>query len=62
MPRPVSRWGTETVRELPLATQNYQQLLTLSSGAQSELNASAQLGRQCARDRERPAGGTTNNY
>ncbi len=36
---------TETVRELPLATQNYQQLLTLSSGAQSELNASAQLGR-----------------
>jgi Carboxypeptidase regulatory-like domain/TonB dependent receptor len=37
--------GPETVRELPLATQNYQQLLTLSSGAQSELNASAQLGR-----------------
>jgi len=37
--------GTETVRELPLATQNYQQLLTLSSGAQSDLNASAQLGR-----------------
>src|SRR5207344_3622175 len=30
---------------LPLATQNFQQLLTLSSGAQSELNASAQLGR-----------------
>jgi hypothetical protein len=37
--------GTETVRELPLATQNYQQLLTLSTGAQSDLNASAQLGR-----------------
>jgi hypothetical protein len=37
--------GTATVRELPLATQNYQQLLSLSSGAQSELNASAQLGR-----------------
>src|SRR5580704_12899786 len=37
--------GTETIRELPLATQNYQQLLTLSSGAQSELNAAAQLGR-----------------
>src|SRR5581483_3999433 len=34
-----------TVRTLPLATQNFQQLLTLSSGAQSELNASAQLGR-----------------
>jgi Carboxypeptidase regulatory-like domain/TonB dependent receptor len=37
--------GTDTVRELPLATQNFQQLLTLSSGAQSELNNSTQLGR-----------------
>jgi Carboxypeptidase regulatory-like domain/TonB dependent receptor-like, beta-barrel len=37
--------GEQTVRELPLATQNYQQLLTLSTGAYSELNASAQLGR-----------------
>ncbi len=37
--------GTATVRELPLATQNYQQLLTLSSGAQSDLNSAAQLGR-----------------
>jgi Carboxypeptidase regulatory-like domain len=37
--------GTQTIRELPLATQNYQQLLSLSAGAQSELNASAQLGR-----------------
>jgi hypothetical protein len=37
--------GTETARELPLATQNFQQLLTLSSGAQSELNNSTQLGR-----------------
>jgi len=36
---------SRTIRELPLATQNFQQLLTLSSGAQSELNASAQLGR-----------------
>src|SRR5437867_1425749 len=34
-----------TVRELPLATQNFQQLLSLSSGAQSDLNSSAQLGR-----------------
>jgi hypothetical protein len=39
----------QTIRELPLATQNFQQLLTLSSGAQSELNASAQLGRGNAR-------------
>ena len=38
-----------TIRELPLSTQNFQQLLTLSSGAQSELNASAQLGRGNAR-------------
>ena len=38
-----------TIRDLPLATQNFQQLLTLSSGAQSELNASAQLGRGNAR-------------
>src|SRR5579863_7595764 len=37
--------GTQTIRDLPLATQNYQQLLTLSTGAQSELNAAAQLGR-----------------
>ena len=37
--------GEETVRDLPLATQNYQQLLTLSTGAYSDLNASAQLGR-----------------
>ena len=37
--------GTETVRDLPLATQNYQQLLSLSTGVQSELNQSTQLGR-----------------
>jgi hypothetical protein len=37
--------GGSTIRELPLATQNYQQLLSLSAGTQSELNASAQLGR-----------------
>jgi hypothetical protein len=37
--------GEGTVRALPLATQNFQQLLTLSAGAQSELNNSTQLGR-----------------
>ncbi|HUO24934.1 MAG TPA: TonB-dependent receptor [Candidatus Aquilonibacter sp.] len=36
---------TGTVRALPLATQNFQQLLTLSTGAQGELNAASQLGR-----------------
>src|SRR5277367_5203848 len=37
--------GTATIRELPLATQNYQQLLTLSTGAQADLNSASQLGR-----------------
>src|SRR5579862_671981 len=35
----------QTIRTLPLATQNFQQLLTLSTGAQSELNSASQLGR-----------------
>jgi len=35
----------DIIGTLPLATQNFHQLLTLSSGASSELNASAQLGR-----------------
>ncbi len=34
-----------TIRTLPLATQNFQQLLSLSAGTASDLNASAQLGR-----------------
>ena len=33
------------IRALPLATQNFHQLLTLSAGAISDLSASAQLGR-----------------
>src|SRR5205085_5540607 len=36
---------SQTIRELPLATQNFEQLLTLSTGAQSELSNSTQLGR-----------------
>src|SRR5580704_2118513 len=36
---------SNTIRALPLATQNFQQLLTLSTGAQGELNAASQLGR-----------------
>jgi len=35
----------DVIGTLPLATQNFHQLLTLSTGAISELNASAQLGR-----------------
>jgi len=37
--------SSNTIRNLPLATQNFQQLLTLSGGAQSDLNNSTQLGR-----------------
>lgn len=36
---------SRTIGTLPLATQNFQQLLTLSAGAESNLNASASLGR-----------------
>jgi len=37
--------GSETITDLPLATRNFQQLLTLSAGASSDLNNAAQLGR-----------------
>jgi hypothetical protein len=36
---------SSTIRGLPLATQNFQQLLTLSTGAQDRLNNATQLGR-----------------
>jgi len=36
---------SDTLRALPLATQNFQQLLTLSTGAQDKLNNATQLGR-----------------
>jgi len=36
---------SDTLRTLPLATQNFQQLLTLSTGAQDRLNNATQLGR-----------------
>jgi hypothetical protein len=36
---------SRTIRDLPLATQNFQQLLNLSTGVVSDLNSSAQLGR-----------------
>src|SRR5205823_2315179 len=36
---------SRTIENLPLATQNFQQLLTLSAGTNSNLNASASLGR-----------------
>jgi len=37
--------GAQTITDLPLATRNFQQLLALSSGASSDLNGAAQLGR-----------------
>ncbi|MGB9403628.1 MAG: carboxypeptidase-like regulatory domain-containing protein, partial [Candidatus Acidiferrales bacterium] len=37
--------NSNTLRNLPLATQNFQQLLTLSTGASSALNNASQLGR-----------------
>lgn len=37
--------SSTTITELPLATRNFQQLLTLSAGASSDLNNASQLGR-----------------
>jgi hypothetical protein len=53
---------TNTIRALPLATQNFQQLLTLSSGAQSNLNAAAQLGRGDVRIQVNGQREDNNNY
>ena len=53
---------TGTIRALPLATQNFQQLLTLSTGAQSELNAAAQLGRGEVRIQVNGQREDNNNY
>jgi hypothetical protein len=53
---------SNTIRALPLATQNFQQLLTLSTGAQSELNAAAQLGRGQVRIQVNGQREDNNNY
>jgi Carboxypeptidase regulatory-like domain/TonB dependent receptor len=53
---------SSTVRTLPLATQNFQQLLSLSSGAQSELNSSTQLGRGNVRIEVNGQREDNNNY
>jgi len=52
----------KTIRELPLATQNFQQLLTLSAGTNSELNASASLGRGDVRIQVNGQREDNNNY
>src|SRR5579864_4494489 len=51
-----------TIRNLPLSTQNFQQLLTLSSGTNSELNASASLGRGDVRIEVNGQREDNNNY
>ena len=51
-----------TINTLPLATQNFQQLLTLSSGAQGELNAASQLGRGNVRMEVNGQREDNNNY
>src|SRR5579883_3196670 len=53
---------SSTLRTLPLATQNFQQLLTLSSGAQSELNSSTHLGRGDVRIQVNGQREGNNNY
>jgi hypothetical protein len=53
---------SNTIRNLPLATQNFQQLLTLSSGAQSELNKASQLGRGDVRIEVNGQREDNNNY
>jgi len=53
---------SNTIRNLPLSTQNFQQLLTLSAGAQSDLNASAQLGRGDVRIQVNGQREDNNNY
>jgi hypothetical protein len=52
----------ETVTALPLATQNFQQLLTLSSGTASNLNNSASLGRGDVRIEVNGQREDNNNY
>jgi len=53
---------SSTIRALPLATQNFQQLLTLSTGAQSELNAASHLGRGDVRIQVNGQREDNNNY
>jgi len=54
--------GGQTIRELPLATRNFQQLLALSPGASSSLNSAAQLGRGDVRINVNGGREDNNNY
>lgn len=52
----------DTVSSLPLATRNFQQLLTLSAGATSSLNSASQLGRGDVRMNVNGGRDDNNNY
>jgi len=54
--------GAETIRSLPLSTQNFQQLLTFSSGVSSDLNQSSSLGRGDVRIEVNGQREDNNNY
>jgi hypothetical protein len=54
--------GASTIRSLPLATQNFQQLLTFSAGVSSDLNQSASLGRGDVRIEVNGQREDNNNY
>jgi hypothetical protein len=52
----------QTIRELPLATRNFQQLLATNAGASSSLNSAAQLGRGDVRINVNGGREDNNNY
>ncbi|HEX2663895.1 MAG TPA: carboxypeptidase-like regulatory domain-containing protein [Candidatus Acidoferrum sp.] len=54
--------GAATVSTLPLPTQNFQQLLALSTGASSDINNGGDLGRGTARIMVNGQRETNNNY
>jgi len=54
--------GAATVSTLPLPTQNFQQLLSLSTGASSDINNAGDLGRGTARIDVNGQRETNNNY
>src|SRR5258708_9189511 len=54
--------GATTVSTLPLPTQNFQQLLSLSTGASSDINNAGELGRGSARIMVNGQRETNNNY
>ena len=51
-----------TIKSLPLATRNFQQLLSLSAGASSSLNSASQLGRGDVRMNVNGGRDDNNNY